>query len=182
MWRTRVGYAGDPGKSHPTYHDLGLHAEAVEIDYDPALLSYQDLLEIFFASHNPVRPPWSPQYRSAVFVRSEEEERLARAVLARLEQDRGRPLHTQIAHFDHFWLAEDYHQKYRLQRSTALKREYRAIFPDFADFLDSTAVARVNGYLDGFGSGEQLQEELDLLGLSEAGRQELLGRVTLGSR
>ncbi|GAB4244732.1 MAG: hypothetical protein Kow00129_04370 [Thermoleophilia bacterium] len=154
-----------------------MHAETIQIDYDPAVLSYPDLLEIFWQTHNPFSPPWSPQYRSAVFYSSEEQGLLARESRDRVQELVGREIQTEIEPLDRFWPAEDYHQKYRLQRNRELMREYRGIFPDFQAFRDSTAVARVNGYLDGYGNQVQLEEELELLGLSPAGEKVLLRSV-----
>lgn len=76
--------------------------------------------------------------------------------------------------FSEFYLAEDYHQKYHLRQESALMAEFRAIYPATEDFVASTAVARVNGYVGGYGELATLEEELSLLGLSEAGRQRLL--------
>jgi methionine-S-sulfoxide reductase len=168
-----VGYAGDSGKQHPTYHDLGRHAEAVQLDFDPTVISYRKLLDIFFREHNPFRSAWSPQYRAAVFVDDDEQERAVRAAMSVLEEAAGRPVVTEVMSAETFWLAEDYHQKYRLQRNRALVVEFALIYPDFGAFRDSTAVARVNGYLDGYGSAAQFERELPLLGLSEEGQRVL---------
>ena len=65
-----------------------------------------------------------------------------------------------------FYPAEDYHQKYYLRGIPRLEAEFEAKYPDISDFTRSTAVARVNGYVGGFGTSENLQEELELLGLS----------------
>ena len=73
-----------------------------------------------------------------------------------------------------FTRAEDYHQKYSLRNDAALMREFHALYPDEQEFADSTAAARVNGYLGGWGSSEQFQSELPDLGLSEASSQRLL--------
>jgi methionine-S-sulfoxide reductase len=175
--RTRVGYAGDPAKTHPTYHDLGFHAETLQLDYDPARISYEELLALFWNEHNPFRSAWMPQYRSAVFFHDEEQERLVRESVVRLEKASGRQVRTEVLPADTFWPAEDYHQKYRLQRRRELVGEYAHIYPDFADFVASTAVARVNGFLDGYGSPAQLEEELPLLGLSDESRLRLQGSV-----
>jgi peptide-methionine (S)-S-oxide reductase len=69
-----------------------------------------------------------------------------------------------------FYLAEDYHQKYSLRSTPALEGEFRAIYPDLNDFVNSTAVARVNGFLGGYGSWDVLQAEIDSYGLSKQGR------------
>jgi peptide-methionine (S)-S-oxide reductase len=77
---------------------------------------------------------------------------------------------TEIAPLTTFWIAEDYHQKYRLRHS-ALADELHTIYPDEADFVASTAAARINGWLDGYGDPQQLEREITRLGLSDAGQQ-----------
>ena len=69
---------------------------------------------------------------------------------------------------------EAYHQKYRLQQRPELMKEFSAIYPSFEDFINSTAAARVNGYVSGYGECEALQEELNLFGLSPQGNERLL--------
>lgn len=77
---------------------------------------------------------------------------------------------TEIAPYDAFWIAEDYHQKYRLRGKAALADELKAFYPGNTDFVGSTAAARINGYLAGHGTVEQLEREIDRLGLSAAGK------------
>ena len=69
MLRTRVGYAGGT-TPEPTYHSIGDHSETIEIDFQPERISYSELLEIFFRSHNPRRAAFRPQYRSAILFAS----------------------------------------------------------------------------------------------------------------
>lgn len=175
-----MGYAGDPRKDQPTYHDLGLHAETLEVDFDPEVIAYEELLELFWNSHNPTHPAWSAQYRSAIFTHDEDQAEAARRSAENYGERLGRQIHTEIIPLVRFWPAEEYHQKYRLQHNRLLRNEYRQVYPFFADFLNSTAVARVNGYLGGYGSVSQLDEEIDRLGLDERAIRELRSRV--GSR
>ena len=81
---------------------------------------------------------------------------------------------TEILPATEFYLAEAYHQKYRLRREPDLMKEFNAMYPNDNDFINSTAAARVNGYLDGYGVFEALQAELDTYGLSPAGSKRLL--------
>jgi peptide-methionine (S)-S-oxide reductase len=74
-------------------------------------------------------------------------------------------------------LAEDYHQKYHLRQQRNLMQEFKGIYPQNDDFVNSTAAARVNGYLGGYGSPQELEAVIDQLGLSPAGRQFLLSMV-----
>jgi len=171
-----VGYAGGT-KQNPTYHALGDHTETIQIDYDPSRLSYEQLLEIFWRSHEPASRPWSRQYMAAVFYHSEAQRVAAQASRAREAVRRGRKLSTEILPATAFTLAEDYHQKYHLQQDRVLLREFRAIYPDLRPFVDSTAAARVNGYLGGQGKAADLEAELHQLGLSPPAQEHLLRAV-----
>ena len=166
--RTRVGYAGGT-EENPTYYQLGNHTETLQLDYDPALVSYAELLEIFWDAHDPFRQGFSRQYMNIVFVHDGEQERLARESKARLEAEQQRRVVTEIVPLSRFYAAEDYHQKYYLQGLTFLMQEFRAFYPHFQDFVNSPAAARVNGYAGGYGDAASLSEELDELGLSASG-------------
>jgi len=160
--RTRVGYAGGTAE-RPTYHDIDGHAEAIQVDFDPSVVSYGDLLEVFWNSHDPFRPPHSSQYRSMIFVHDEAQRLLA---MASFDAQGSRPL-TEVVAVERFTRAEDYHQKYRLQHETALIAELRGRFVTFDAFVDSTVAARVNGYLAGWGSAAWLEEEIASFALTE---------------
>jgi peptide-methionine (S)-S-oxide reductase len=178
--RTRVGYAGG-AKKHPTYRSLGDHTETVQVDYDPAVISYQELLEVFWASHDPARPAWSRQYMNVILYHNNEQQRLAEESRARVAAKLGKPVQTALLPATLFTLAEDYHQKYYLRQASGLWREVSHRFPKLEDLVNSRAAARLNGYVAGLGSPAQLEEELADLGLSpETGRQ-LLAWVTAKS-
>ncbi len=174
--RTRVGYAGGT-KENPTYYRLGDHTETLQLEYDHASISYAGLLEIFWAAHDPFQQPFSRQYMNIIFVHDGEQERLARESKAGLEARYGKKVTTEIVPFTTFYPAEDYHQKYYLQGLTFLMQEFKAFYPDFGDFVASTAAARVNGYAGGYGDALSLAAELDDLGLSATGARILQGLV-----
>jgi hypothetical protein len=153
---------------------LGDHSETIQIDYDPTQISYRQLLEVFWNSHNPIYEPWSRQYVSIIFYHSEEQKRLAIETKESEEARLGKHIFTEIVPFSEFYLAEDYHQKYYLRQEPALMAEFSAIYPAAEDFIASTAVARVNAYVGGYGELATLEKELGLLGLSEAGIKRLL--------
>lgn len=163
--RTRAGYAGGQ-KLNPTYHDLGDHTETLQVDFDPGRISFDDLLERFWRAHDPTHASLWTQYKTALFFGDPEQEQAAVASRDRLEAALGRPVRTEILPLTAFYQAEDYHQKYRLRHVRDLMAEFRAMYPLEADFIRSTAAARVNGYLDGQGTLPQLERELDSLGLS----------------
>jgi len=179
--RTRVGYAGGT-KENPTYYNLGSHAEAIQIDYDPTVLSYEDLLEVFLSSHNPTARSYSSQYRSIVFTHSEEQKEAVREAFRESEKRAGGKIRTEIKSFAGFTLAEDYHQKYGLRNNRSILEEFEVFYPDALGLVNSTAAARVNGYLYGNGQLAQLREELPELGLTEASAQALQSYVSRYSK
>lgn len=116
------GYAGghvvNPSYEQVCGKQTG-HAEVVQITFDPAELSYADLLRIFFATHDPTTRnrqgnDTGPQYRSAIFTHSDEQKRVAESVLAELTVAGTfpAPIVTEVAPFTNFYPAEDYHQGY----------------------------------------------------------------------
>lgn len=177
MVRTRVGYTGG-GTRNPTYHDLGDHTETLELDFDPAVTSYERLLEAFWSSHDPTRPAWNRQYMAAVFYHSAEQERLALESTVRLAPRVRGQITTQILPAEAFYLAEDYHQKYYLQNARPLMVEFRRMYPHFPDVIRSTAATRVNGYLAGAGTPEELEADLPGFNLSATAEERLRTLVT----
>lgn len=143
------------------------------MDFDPSVISYGELLDVFWASHDPRERPWKRQYMSAIFTRSDEQKKLAIGTRSREAARRNGRIYTEIVPASRFTLAEEYHQKYMLRGRSELMKEYEAMYPSFGDFLASRAVTRVNGYAAGNGTCDSLRGELDGLGLSPAGRKRL---------
>jgi peptide-methionine (S)-S-oxide reductase len=165
-------------KKNPTYHALGDHTETIQVDYDPAAISYEELLDVFWDSHNAASPAWSRQYMSIIFSHDDEQKRLASESREREAARTKSRIVTEIRPAGEFFRAEGYHQKYRLRLERELLREFTAIYPLERDFVDSTAVARVNGYLDGYGTLADLQAELPGLGLSPKAGERLAAIVS----
>ena len=126
---TRVGYTGgktqDPNYKEVCTNTTG-HAEAVEVTYDPAKLSYDKLLEVFLENHDPTQlnrqgPDWGTQYRSAIFFISPEQEAVAKASKEALGKSGrfSKPIVTQIVPEATFYEAEDYHQQYLEKKGLA---------------------------------------------------------------
>jgi peptide-methionine (S)-S-oxide reductase len=117
---TAVGYTGGT-TDNPTYeavctHTTG-HAETLLVEYDPKLVSYDTLLNVFFKNHDPTTrnrqgPDVGDQYRSAVFTLSPDQETAARAARDREQATLGKPVVTLIGPLGRFWKAEEYHQQY----------------------------------------------------------------------
>ena len=126
---TRVGYTGG-ATAHPTYEEVCTdrtgHAEAVEVEFDPARVSYERLLDLFWENHDPTTrnrqgPDVGTQYRSAIFFHSPEQEATARASKERLQASGrfDRPIVTDIVAAGAFHPAEEYHQRYLEKRGLA---------------------------------------------------------------
>lgn len=177
MIRTRVGYSGGK-KDSPTYRDMGDHSETIQIDYDPSQMTYERLLAEFWSSQMPLHPAWSNQYRSAIFYHDEEQRKLALQSKELQEERYGSKLYTSVEAATTFYLAEDYHQKYRVRREALLLRDLEARYPTASEFVNSTAAARINGYLAGYGTTAQLVSEIEEFGLSPRGRDWLLQFVS----
>jgi peptide-methionine (S)-S-oxide reductase len=127
---TRVGYVGGH-TANPTYKEVCTdrtgHAEAVEVTFEPAEVSYDKLLAIFFDNHDPTQlnrqgPDTGSQYRSAIFYHSPAQQAAAEAAKAVLERSRKfrKAIATQIVPTATFYAAEDYHQKYLEKRGLAV--------------------------------------------------------------
>ena len=121
---TQVGYSGRM-KQNPTYEDVCTdttgHAESVEIDYDPEIISYNDLLKIFWENHNPTTlnqqgPDVGSQYRSIIFYHTEEQKKLATEMKDQLnsivKEKFKKEIVTWIKPISNFYRAEEYHQRY----------------------------------------------------------------------
>jgi peptide-methionine (S)-S-oxide reductase len=124
---TAVGYTGG-FVERPTYEqvcsDRTGHAEAVEVVYDPDVVSYEELLDVFWREHDPTqvnRQGWDvgTQYRSAIFVHSDEQKAAAEASRERAQAAYRKPIATEIEPAATFWPAEDYHQQYYEKRGMA---------------------------------------------------------------
>jgi peptide-methionine (S)-S-oxide reductase len=124
---TRVGYSGGHTES-PTYEDVCSHgtghAEVVEVTYDPERVSYDQLLDTFWAKHDPTqlnRQGWDigDQYRSAIFVHDDEQQEAALRSKAAEQSRYRKPIVTQVEPAQTFYEAEDYHQQYLEKRGRA---------------------------------------------------------------
>ncbi|MEY2547280.1 MAG: peptide-methionine (S)-S-oxide reductase [Verrucomicrobiota bacterium] len=123
---TAVGYAGG-AKDNPRYEDVCTdetgHVEVVDLEFDPARIGYEKLLDVFFSNHNPTQlnrqgPDVGTQYRSVVFYHSPEQKAAAEVAKTKLS-DSGKfskPIATAIEPAPKFWRAEEYHQRYLAKR------------------------------------------------------------------
>lgn len=126
---TAVGYTGGQ-TDNPTYKEVCSgrtgHAEALTVEFDPAEISYEQLLDVFWELHDPTQlnrqgPDYGSQYRTAIFTHGAEQERIAQASKERLGKSGKfrRPVVTEIVPAPVFYMAEDYHQQYFEKRGMA---------------------------------------------------------------
>jgi methionine-S-sulfoxide reductase len=118
------GYAGPSAwlrSSGPTYEEVSAGTtpfiEVVKIEYNPDELSFEELLKVFFATHDPTTPnrqgnDVGPQYHSAIFYTTEQQKKKAEHYAMMLGKIGGKPIVTTVAELTHFWPAEDYHAQY----------------------------------------------------------------------
>jgi len=154
----------------------------VQIDFDPGIISYGSLLDIFWDNHEPSVRSWSRQYMSAVFCHDGQQHNLA-AQRKELEAIKlNSRVYTEIIPYSEFYLAEDYHQKYALQHNQEIMNEFKSIYPAFERIVSSTAAARINGYLGGFGDRKTLEGEISSYGLSPESQTQILASVRSSTR
>lgn len=170
--RTRVGYAGGTTPS-PTYRSIGDHSEALQVDFDPARVSYEQLLDFFWQNHEPCATAWSRQYQAILFFGDAAQERAARASAALVHEREGRALRTEVVPLQRFFVAEDYHQKYALRQEHTLMQQLAPWFADEAAFRESPVTAKLNAYCAGDLRFPALQEALAPLGFEALGEGSL---------
>ncbi len=156
-----MGYCGGTTSS-PTYRNIGDHAEALQLHFDPERVTYEALLALFWRGHDPTYAKGS-QYRAALFCHDDEQLAAARRSAAAFEAETGDRVVTEIATDRPFFSAEAYHQKWRLRQRPALFESLLAHYPDEPTMLASTAAAKANAYVGGHGDLPSLERDLPLL-------------------
>lgn len=154
--RTRVGYAGGT-KLNPTYRELGDQTEAFQVDYNPADVSYADLLAVVFENHDPSHQTRNTQYQNIVFYDSPDQKKALESVLETNGRD-AETIETRTEQFTRFYLAESYHQKYNLKAKQSLLEPFKEAGYDDEELRESPAAAKLNGYA----GGHDISEEHDL--------------------
>jgi peptide-methionine (S)-S-oxide reductase len=145
--RTRVGYAGGT-KRDPTYHSLGDHTEVFQVEFDPGTIAYRDLLEMVFNSHNPQHQTRKTQYQNVVLVATAAQQ----ATLNEFLTTQGLTVDgigTRIEQLSRFYVAEDYHQKYKLRSVSSLMDTFEAAGYGDNELRESPIAAKLNGYAAG---------------------------------
>ncbi len=172
--RTRVGYAGGTTES-PTYKTIADHTETVQIDFDPTTISFEEILLHFWRNHYPNRDQYKgQQYVSSLRYHNEQQLQIIDQVKMKMEQELGEPIETEITLLEQFTLAEQRHQKYYLKRYPKALEQLEPFYSSEESLVDSTFAARLNGFVKGFGTRDQIVTEIQSWQVDESARQQLI--------
>lgn len=171
--RTRTGYAGGT-TGNPTYRQMGDHTETIEVDFDPSLISYEEILRHFWRGHYPNRDAYrGRQYISLLHFHGETQKAAVEKIKGEMEAELGFFIETEIAPFEGFTLAEERHQKYYLKRYPGALDQLEDMAPERSILTDSIFAARLNGFVKGFGNREALLEEISGWPIPPEAREQL---------
>ncbi|MEK3934609.1 peptide-methionine (S)-S-oxide reductase MsrA [Sporosarcina sp. FSL W7-1349] len=177
VMRTRVGYAGGTTAA-PTYREMGDHSETVEVEFDPQVIRFEDVLRQFWRNHYPNRGHYKGrQYLSILRYHDDEQLEVIERVKREMEGELGEAIETEIAPFETFTLAEERHQKYYLKRYPTALEQLKELYPDQHLLVDSTFAARLNGFVKGFRTCDSLFEEIAHWKLPPDYRQYLMDKL-----
>ncbi|QDP39852.1 peptide-methionine (S)-S-oxide reductase MsrA [Radiobacillus deserti] len=173
--QTKVGFAGGTTLD-PTYRQMGDHTETVQIVFDADRISYQELLHVFWGNHNAIKDRFykERQYISILLYHSNAQKDIAEEVKKEWEDKLNGDIQTEFQAFQVFYRAEDHHQKYNLKRFKKATEIIRELFPVEEDFVQSTIVARLNGFVKEHGKMSEIKQEIEQWNLSDEKKRELL--------
>ncbi len=146
---------------------LGDHTETLQIDFDPKIISYAALLDVFWDEHDPASPAYSRQYRSLILVHDELQRQIAEKSKAEQEKLAGVKFHTSIEALQQFTLAENYHQNYYLRQRSSLMHDLQIAYPEEPEFVHATISAKLNAVAGGYTSEKLIRDLMDNPLLSE---------------
>uniref|UniRef100_A0A914NN61 peptide-methionine (S)-S-oxide reductase n=1 Tax=Meloidogyne incognita TaxID=6306 RepID=A0A914NN61_MELIC len=144
--KTRVGYSGGTSPS-PTYQNIGDHTEIVEIQFNPELTKFKEIINLFYSKHN-FTLPQKTQYKSVILYVDEEQKKIALEEMEKAKEkyNKNTIFYTFLQKFEKFYQAEDYHQKYWLRCENNIFKELNL---SNSQLINSTLATKINGYLSG---------------------------------
>ncbi|MDQ8735013.1 peptide-methionine (S)-S-oxide reductase MsrA [Paenibacillus sp. LHD-38] len=176
--KTCVGYAGGTAPN-PTYRQMGDHTETVQLVFNPGRITFEEVLDMFWNSHNPfnINDYKGQQYKSLLFYSDERQKDTIQHVLKkRKEQGKGEPS-TEIVPSAPFTLAEDKHQKYYLKRFPDAIEKLSILYQTEADLRNSTLAARLNGLAKGYTNLERISQEVSQWPIEQNNKQFLIDLI-----
>ncbi|AJD29535.1 MULTISPECIES: peptide-methionine (S)-S-oxide reductase [Clostridium] len=174
--KTYVGYTGG-STLFPTYNSIGDHLETVEIYYDSSKIAFEDLLMVFEKNHNYTTRANLLQYNSAILYNNENEKELCLNWKKSREDELTKEVSTKISPIEKFYYAEFYHQKYYVQLEPVIMSNLRSKFSTGNDLISSPLCHKLNAYLAGYRSLENLNKEIKDFNLSKDSENRLLSIV-----
>ncbi|SEG57642.1 peptide-methionine (S)-S-oxide reductase MsrA [Paenibacillus sp. UNC499MF] len=180
--RTKTGYAGGTAEQ-PTYRDMGDHSETVELEFDPAVITFEDVLDVFWDHHNPVNINGykGRQYMSLILCHNGEQQEAVQAVISRRKKQGSTKTETEteteVAPCPVFYPAEERHQKYYLKRFPDAVYKLGKLYPSHRELVNSTLAARLNGLAKGYTSLERVAGEIKEWPMEPAARQKVLDLI-----
>ncbi|MBB5175095.1 peptide-methionine (S)-S-oxide reductase [Texcoconibacillus texcoconensis] len=147
----------------------------LEVDFDSTIISYEEILDGFWKNHNALRNHFykGRQYISLLLYHDQTQKDIAENKKKEWEHILGGEIQTEITSYTTFYMAEDYHQKYYLKRFKKAVQTLNTIFSHHDDFVDSTLVARLNGFTRGYGTLHEIKEEIGHWILTPENKEEL---------
>ncbi|BBH22971.1 methionine-S-sulfoxide reductase [Paenibacillus baekrokdamisoli] len=173
--RTSVGYAGGSSIA-PTYREMGDHTETVQIDFDPEIITFETILDMFWNNHNPmnINDYKGRQYRSLLLYCDGNQQEVIQQVLGkRKELGKGEP-ETEIAPYTGFYLAEDRHQKYYLKRYPHAMERFSTLYASQDERILATLAARLNGLAKGYTNLAHIINEIQQWPTSSSNRNRMI--------
>ncbi len=160
---------------------MGDHTETIEIDFDPTLICFEQIMEVFWENHHPSRRRGygGRQYMSLLLYHNEIQKNEALQIKRKWEKIRGEVIPTEIKSYTQFFLAEEKHQKYYLKRYKTAYEAVRELFTTHDQFVQSTLIARLNGFVREFGTLSDLKSEIETWGLSKSDQIRILETLNL---
>ena len=155
--KTRVGYAGGK-EGQPTSKNTLDFTEVLQIQYDPELLSLDQILTQFFDQHNTTRAPYSIKYRSVLFYQNEEQKEKLSQKVKEMQRKNG-VIYTAVEPLEQFYEEVTRHQKYYFQRWKPVYQKWCELYSWEDSLVESTLAARLNGLSRGYGTLEEIQRE-----------------------
>jgi len=155
--KTRVGYAGGK-EGQPTSKNTLDFTEVLQIQYDPELLSLDQILTQFFDQHNTTRAPYSIKYRSVLFYQNEEQKEKLSQKVKEMQRKNG-VIYTAVEPLEQFYEEVTRHQKYYFQRWKTVYQKWCELYRWEDSLVESTLAARLNGLSRGCGTLEEIQRE-----------------------
>lgn len=140
---------------------MGDHSECLQLEFDPKEITYKEVVDTFWSNHNPMRSSYrGRQYMSILFYHDDLQKQISLQRKKKWEKELNGTIVTEMLPFSSFYLAEDRHQKYFLKRWPHAVEALTRLYPSHEELINSTLAARLNGFVKGYGSLNNIKQEI----------------------